>query len=180
MRNLSALYRRLSVRADAAASARNSTPSHPSATDVQPEHSETVEESHSLREVHPRTESPPRSGTGRAPTDASTCSVDGDAANDAEMKTFDVQRTSGTEALVHATTSSTNNSVKSVASAAPALPPFFKDVGTSNVAATAASLTTGEVNEAKTTEVVDSTQIHGVGYSGESVATKTGCLCIVM
>lgn len=177
--------------ADAATSAQNSTTGFPSVSDVQLELSENTDETRSLREVHPcSTVWPPRSGTGRESTDDDVDSVGGakppeverdcGVAHDAGMEAFHVQRTSVTESHVSATTSSNNTSVTSGASATPSLPPFFKDVATSHGVATAESLTTGAVNEATTTEVVDSSQVQGVGFAGESVASKAGCVCIIM
>lgn len=176
---------------DAAASAPNSTPSVPSTSEVQVELSENTEETCSIREGHPcSTVLPPHPGTGRELTDASRVSVNGtaqpeealggDKANDPEMETTDVQRTAAAETLTPATQSSQNTGVNSFATAAPSLPPFFKGVATSTGAATAASLTTGAVDEAKTTQVVESTQVHGVGYAGESAAPKTRCVCMIM
>lgn len=170
--------------ADAAASAQNPAPGFPSASDVQLELSDNTEENcTSLRGAHPfSTVFPPGTGTGRESTGASAVPVegtlqreealDGSVANNAEVDTHDVHPSSVTEALTPTDIS--------IVSAAPSLPPFFKDVAASNGAATAVSLTTGAGGEANTAEVVDNAQIHGVGYAGESVASKTGCGCIVM
>lgn len=81
-----------------------------------------------------------------------------------------------------ATTSSKSAKRKPQASAAaPSLPPFFKDAPASKGAATAAPQPTSYApDEVNATEVVDNTQISGVGFADKTNVPSSGCKCVVM
>lgn len=63
--------------------------------------------------------------------------------------------------------------------AAPSLPPFFKEAPASKGAATGVQPIAGALDDVNTAEVVDNSQICGVGFVDES-DTAPGCKCIIM
>lgn len=64
--------------------------------------------------------------------------------------------------------------------AAPSLPPFFKDAPASKGAAMAPVPTSDAKDEVNAAELVDNTQISGVGFADKSNASTSGCKCVVM
>lgn len=80
-----------------------------------------------------------------------------------------------------ATSSKSAKRDSQASAAAPSLPPFFKDAPASKSSATAVLRPTSDApDEVNSTEVVDNSQISGVGFAGKSNVSTTGCKCVVM
>lgn len=86
----------------------------------------------------------------------------------------------GNDVELKTATNTANADKPALVSATPSLPPFLKGPTTTAGAATATLPTSGAVHEADNAEVVDATQVQGVGFAGESPAVRTGCKCTVM
>ncbi|CBJ27191.1 expressed unknown protein [Ectocarpus siliculosus] len=136
----------------------------------------TSNETHPIPNEHlPDTSTGTGTGTAAVSEDVVPGPVDGVAREDEE-----VGGGVGNDVELKTTPKTENADKPALVSATPSLPPFLKGPTNTTGAATAVLPTSGAVREADSAEVVDTTQVHGVGFAGESPATRTGCKCTVM